>query len=441
MPSGRSTRLRLSPALWMATGALLVAGAAVGQQLGVDLVWDDRPDFADSEAVEHVALKGGQVFAAVVGDRQAGSRIVAYDQGDGSRLWQSRLRERITGFETQSFTSTVFTGGLLERDVGPSRLVTRALSADDGSERWRRFDSLGSDDPSPPAFAQRGDDIFLVGGSADRFMVHAIDTSGQLRWRAFSEPGDGVLAESLHVAFFGLDTLYVAGTRHRAPGEPSPMVVRAYDADTGEVLWETELGDGVGTPRDILVSQRVRVLVVGETLVPGPGLPRWTVHAVSSADGGHLWTDMPFPARRASSSAAAIVEQNSALHVVGHVSRARQVPVIRTYDASGDLRWQRRGAAGRRGTFEDVAFHLFRGIVAVGSGGRRGGRALAMTFDRLDGTTLWRRFGPAGTGGAGLCTVAARAGSVVAGGSIGRGGGDSDGLLHLYDVESTLGRR
>lgn len=319
--------------------------------------------------------------------------------------------------------------------------VTRAFEATDGTESWVHRVPMGLDAPAAASVVNFGQKLWIVGGSKDRLVVTGLSSFGTLEWQEINEPGVGVIDERVEVGAYTSAgrRLFVAGSRSRLSDDSTsvaavPMVARRYDigrGNVGELVWETEVGDGAFRARGISIGFGL-VLVVGETIQATTERPRWTVYALREDTGEVVWSDMPFPARRASSTAAAVFRTT----VVGSVSRARQIPVIRSYDPfTGELRWQRRGTAGRRGRFEDIA----PGLVVSGSGrqrGDRGDRAVVQVFDAEDGTLIDTRFGPSGASGAVLSALASGGRLIVAGGRIDGPGESSKGLLHMYQVSA-----
>jgi hypothetical protein len=137
------------------------------------------------------------------------------------------------------------------------------------------------------------------------------------------------------------NTLFVSG------GASNPLItgdwlVRAYDAGTGEVLW----GGQLGAPEGFFVSLsiaardgRVFASGIGKTLAGSD----WIVRAYDAVSGDLLWEDR-FDTGLGE-GAVSIIANESGVFATGGIASPTEgnVMIVKSYDpADGDVRWEDR---------------------------------------------------------------------------------------------------
>jgi len=199
------------------------------------------------------------------------------------------------------FASDVSTGTGKESTVGE-------ITGDDGrGEDWDDFFTrrlvLPDLSLKEPDFCRRGDRVVAVGSVNDDWMVRCYDAhSGAVRWsQSYSLLGEslpGVYDAPIQVAMDDA-TVVVAGygsTKAVAdelyPKASRDWVVRAYDVETGRLLWS----DHSGSPSDTDEANGGVVLIDGRAYVLGfladaEGAPHTLLRAYDSRSGRVVWND------------------------------------------------------------------------------------------------------------------------------------------------------
>ncbi len=272
---------------------------------------------------------------------------------EGALLWQNRL-DVANGFDQANSTATakrlVFVAGSVTKAANNSDWLVRALDTRTGAVRWQdQLDLTGRNDSAQAVVTDRGL-VFASGyvttARGDRdLMVRAYEQqSGRLRWESqFDRAGKRDEPDS-HNLVVKDGRLLVGGRTAQANGT-ADWFVRAYDTQTGILLWQDVLDGGNFD------------------------------HNVSLAiDGGRVY-------------AAGVTTDAS---IVRHFT-------VRTYDAgTGAVLWQHRVPVGNQGFFfvTDVAWQVAvrgRRVVAVGSVGDGSDniRFVVRTYQAETGVLLW----------------------------------------------------
>ena len=249
-------------------------------------------------------------------------------------------------------------------------LAHRDASAGAGDLIWEDRLFLGSHN-TLEAIVARGDRVFAAGagpftggapgrGNADIFVRAYEARTGGLLWTSRwdvsgrDDRPSGLAVEGDRVFVAGSSNLNVTG---RSAGG---LVVRAYDADTGDVLWEDQC-PGNDSRASAIGARAGRVFVTGrcDTL--------FVVRAYDARTGALVWS--------ASGVGGALALEGDRLFVTG--SDASGTPLLRSYEAgTGTLAWEVRGVAG--------AVAVEGGAVFVAGGQHVG------AFDASTGTLLWQ---------------------------------------------------
>jgi outer membrane protein assembly factor BamB len=295
-----------------------------------------------------------------------------------------------------------------------------------------------------------GGRFFASGNSAGEdgdqdLIVRAYDREGGLLWQDVYDPADGP-DTALDLAVDG-GRLYAGGRSVTAAG--SNLLVRAYDARTGAVLWQNEApsAGGFGVVRSI-VAKGARVFAAGD-IFRAAGDTDYHVRAYDARTGTVLWQDRidEGPGDRARHVAV----HDGRAYVVGAVGGCSEFFetggdcdfLLRAYDArTGAVLWQDRLDLGTTDLGRAVAVAGGR-VFAVGFGGDFVDRDfLVRAYDATNGVLAWHdRLDTAGAFDAAY-SVAVQGRRVFA---AGRGGAcafltdpasDCDGLVRAYDTKT-----
>lgn len=248
------------------------------------LLWQDRLDAGGEEVANAVVTAPGQVFVA--GGADWDLLVRAYDAPTGVLLWQDRFHGGSVGGYTVISTNAGRVFAAAKTSWG--ELLVRAFEARTGVFLWQNRFFPGD------AWHRRELDfvlgilaadgrVFVVaneygGGS----FVYAYDArNGLLLWQ------ESRALECLSAAAAELGRVFVAGaTRGAQCGEA--WVVRAYDTGTGSLLWQDTFDGGASTWASGLAVGGGRVFAVGDTW-PGTERHHAVVRAYDSQTGNLLW--------------------------------------------------------------------------------------------------------------------------------------------------------
>ena len=342
-----------------------------------DVLWEDQVD-GGIDFGNAVVTDGMRAFAVGVSqDPSSGSNtsfVRSYDSRTGALSWEQRYAEPGNALTAAASADLVFTAG--------EQLPLLALDARTGAVRWE-------DDP---------------GGN-----LHGIAA------------GDGLVVAS------GLRNVGPPPGSEEEDAEWTDLLVRGYDARSGRLLWEDVAGSGNGVfdAGYALTIHRGRVFVVGSA--SGFGEHSLIVRAYDARNGRLLWEDLS--AKPA--TAWRVAAYGSRVFVAGQTDLpdGASAPFLRAYEArAGSLLWEHEAALDVPvvGAFLDVAATRGR-VVVAGSDGK----FLVQAHDSRTGARIWRR--RSAVPGQAQALVASR-GEVFASGRIFPGSGGSDWLTQAYDA-------
>ena len=310
------------PARWRASVALAFAAAArlwtgeVAWSDGGDLLWEDQFDFGDIDFAtrDGVVVEGSRGFVAATTGASGGSGdfdwlVRAYDTQDGTLLWED-LFDLASGPDSPLGITTggglVFVSGDATNAAGIVVPVIRAHDSRTGTLLWQ--------------------DVGANQGLFDSAAVHGL-------W---------VVA----IGAIGEDP-------SPAPGASfffrSDWLVRAYDARTGDLLWEDRFGapDPVGMiQQDRPVSVAAagnRVYVGGRSRITAGQGPRWIVRAHDAKSGALLWQDVALGPFQSQANSIAIDGDRlvAAGFLISQLSPLNLDWLVRASDTkTGELLWQ-----------------------------------------------------------------------------------------------------
>ena len=429
----RSRGAMLMRMIWCFLGLFFFSGIVAGQ----DLLWDVVEDFGGYDVPGGITLSTNG--AIVVGNTGApGVDFVMQSLGrtDGSEQWT----EFVPGQATQIASSLgrVFTAGSSVDAAGPNSnpIGVWAYEALTGTLLWRDVWDAGPNDiartiaAAPSAVVVAG----TVGNDATDFIVRAYDPiSGAVLWDDQVERADQDMG-ALTVAI-DRNRVFVAGTIRQDSG-PAALLVRAYHAASGALVWETmRLAT---TPAQIEASAG-RVFVAG-TSTPSPA--RSYVGAFDAQTGALLWEEEETDV----SGFADIAADRHRVVAAGRMGEASHGWLVRVYDApSGHLEWEHQTVM-EPGYFEGAnAVALNERAVYVAGGSHYdpllGGRyheMLVRAYDAVAGTLLWddRSHRAAAAGGA--VDVALGTHRLFVLGLTANQGPFQDFVIRAYDIQTDL---
>ena len=259
-------------------------------------LWQQRfgqPGLDESPGSDAMAVAAGTVFlAGSAGNANGDSDLLvqAYDATDGSLVWQDRFDTPGAvdiGVGVTTADGRVFGMGGTHFGVGIPTL--RAFDARNGrllwqnqvSDVWGTFDS---------AVSYKGS-VIGVGGNGTWFVEAYDAATGALRWRDRFGVGSGNRANSVaeHAR-----RVFVGG-RARPAGLPFNWFVRAYDAESGAVLWDDHEAAGSFAQVQAVAVEGDRLIAVGRVQTNLPAAPftdmDWLIRTYDTKSGQRLWED------------------------------------------------------------------------------------------------------------------------------------------------------
>lgn len=377
--SGAPGAQPLSSARGAGPGAAGVRAAGRRSSSTDPLIWEDRFDASGFDQAFRAATLKDRVFAVGWASDPTFSRdflVRAYDQAAGTLEWQDRA-----DFGANDFASGVATDG--QRvfasgwggDVGHEDWVVRAYDPNTGTRLWQDvFDLAGGFDATQQDALLSEHGLLYVGGSATTAtgrnvgLVRAYDAAtGALRWQdSFHLGGVRPFYEAQARSFSVKDgRLFVSGKAAR-PGETDEILVRAYDAHTGRLLWEHTTPGGAtfgGTfaTRNLVAGDQLFVASARET---DAGAQETLVEAFDTNTGAIRWRDQvskgghfDFPSALAYQGGKLFVSVSGGPMCLTSASPPSNCAAyVRAYSAdSGGLQWER--TLDYTG-FDDLAFDL-----------------------------------------------------------------------------------
>ena len=247
-----------------------------------------------------------------------------------------------------------------------SDLVIQALSRTTGAVRWsdQTFLSIGAVEPL--FTTTRKNRAYAVGTLREpndvrsAFLVRAYSVpTGELLWQNVWHASPGVDTDHPTGIFAGPTAVIVVGYSENATRDGLAAVVRAYDPVSGAVLWEDRAGStGVDVIGWTITANRNRVFVAGTTSPSSnPSLRDLVVRAYDAASGQLLWIS------RQSVTPTKIALASGRLLVAGSAGLSTYLAVFST---TGPLLWE--DMAPTTGFVADIAVSGSRIAVAINAG-------------------------------------------------------------------------
>ena len=279
-------------------------------------------------------------------DGQVDGLVLRYDVKTGQLIWASWY-DRL-GFE-EAFIGValsgwriVAAGQSLKGTTGPADAIAVSYDFRDGSQLWYEvYDPAGGWDLATDVVVARN--LAVISGTAqdtdnrDYLFVKGHDLqSGDPVWITTYDGGHSARGGAL--ATVG-NTVYVAGDESAAAGKSADVMVRAYDAADGALLWADAYDvDGFyDSAYDIDVGGGV-VVVTGEGRSSAFS-PDLLTRAYDAVTGTALWTVQHDVAGSSDQSWAVEITDSLAV-IVGQGYDGDYEWVVRAYDlATGALAW------------------------------------------------------------------------------------------------------
>lgn len=379
--------------------AFLPAGVSFGA--GGDLIWQDVFNLsAGGNEARTVAASGDRVFAGGMGeesDNQGVWILRAYQAESGKLLWDDVFNPgggNAAVFQITAEENRAFAAGAGDDQEGTSVWIVRAYDEKSGDVIWEDLFKNGGRNAEAHAVSAGGNRVF-VGGRAEspsggsEWVVRAYDAStGDLLWHdRFGINGKDEVA--LSIAVLG-NRLFVSG------GGPDPLtagdwLVRAYDAGTGELLWEDQLGTADGNFISLSITARdgrVFAAGIGKTLTSSD----WIVRAYDASAGGILWEDR-FDTGLGT-GAVSITSNKSGVFATGGIASATEgkAMIVKSYNpANGDIQWEDRVDFDESGGTGGTSVGSEGGrVYAAGSGSIESSEDwIVRSYDSQTGEILW----------------------------------------------------
>ena len=306
-------------------------------------------------------------------------------------------------------------------------LISNSRAISDGHPlRWQdQFDLAGGTDQAGAIAISSNRAVAIgvgttVNGGVDLLVRAYATATGTLQWRDQSPLASGIIT-SVVIDDFGHK---VFGAGYAQGGEGTDFLIRAYDATTGNRLWEDISNKGRDDFVQGIAASRLGVFVVGYGGNVGTSSLDFLVRAYAPRTGTLLWEDQVDNAGN-DDAAWKVVVEGSTVFVAGSSSKAgvNQQWFIRAYDAaSGQLAWDSREAGALPTAMAASADQVVVGGVATVNGVSR---QLLASSRAKTGKLLWSD--AAGSGG--VTDVVVAESGVFASGS-----GES--LLRSYDART-----
>lgn len=331
-------------------------------------------------------MRSTRLALAVVLPLLAGTSDVAAAPSRAAVLWQDSVAPLGPDAQANGVVAgggQVFVSGFLDGPEAAIGLV-RSYDARTGALRWQDMITDGRSSYEAGRVALAEGRLFAVvfaarGNAATGvdWVVRAYDAlSGEPLWQDDHDQGRSDQARAVAVA----DGRVLVAGAVTGPGGLAAFAARAYTPDSGALLWQhQEPEDGDDVARSVVGAG-------GRVFVGGSSMGRWLVQALDAASGLRLWSDVS-----TEEEAFAAVATVADLAVLGsHVLAAGTIAghsVIRAYDAAtGAVIWERRELGAESETLALVASgtRLHAGI-------RLGSRMLLQALDPRTGEVVWQR--------------------------------------------------
>lgn len=282
--------------------------------------------------------------------------------------------------------------------------ATQTLEGFDKCETWTARDTgslQGPEDPTGIAVSPTDGTIFITGViETPNVGVETVahdPATGEALWSSVTFREGLSWGDHAVVSQDG-SRLFVLG-QSTVPGHPYDMLLLAYDATTGDIVWETtynSASDGADYQAGVVALPDGRVVVAGSS--PGPTSRDIVAIAFDGATGAREWEARYDGATQADDSSFAIAASpdGARVFITGYVARTAfpfvDVVTLAVDTATGEQAWVAT-YAGPRGIASGAAIAVSPdgSTVFVTGDQNDGGRLeyVTLAYDAADGTFRW----------------------------------------------------
>ncbi|MDY0908543.1 S8 family serine peptidase [Microbacterium sp. CFBP9034] len=263
--------------------------------------WDASNGGSDEPAGFGISPDGDTVYVA--GTSGGGYLTVAYDGATGEKRWSTRVNgpgpagDFVNDLAVSPDGSSVFVTGYQSMGEAQLDYATVAYDAVTGEQRWvARYDDpvSGTDDARGIAVSDDGSTVVITGqsqgedtGLTDWGTVAYDAATGEQLWEVLRNGSEGQIDIAENIAVAG-DTVIVAGVVSNTDRQVDWETV-AYDLTTGEERWAIGYGEALtDVPQSLALTPDGGAVVVAGNVEGGADMDYATV-AYDVADGEQLW--------------------------------------------------------------------------------------------------------------------------------------------------------
>jgi outer membrane protein assembly factor BamB len=220
-----------------------------------------------------------------------------------------------------------------------------------------------------------------------RWFVRAVDVAtGATQWEDRFGPGIDDFGKD--VAVEGHRAFVAGWTYTPIPGVDYSFTCRAYDLESGALLWSHEIQRGKFFDTAKVVDVHAGRVFVAGYLTATNGRPDFAVLAFDAATGQVLWESLDDPSGAGQGNAAwAVRAKGDGVFALGEIGNARNL-FLRAYDArTGAIRWEQTVPGARNFSFEDTLAVVDDGVFIAGMDAT--GHFFVRAYEATSGALRW----------------------------------------------------
>lgn len=339
--------------LVLSVGVCTISALSTGPAWGAggDILWQEEFDRANFFSVNGIAAEGNRLYVAVSDEAYL---VRVYAAKSGTLLWQD---DAFAGAPDNSSSASavaadrgrVYVAGRLRNNQAkPSDdFLVRVSDGKTGTLLWQDLFDLAGEDDFAQKIAVEKRHVYVGGVGTIRrghpgdagntaLLVRAYDArGGKLLWQDVSDPTAETQTNEVTSIAAENGQVYVAGNRD------SGALVRAYDGDTGALLWQDQEQTAGFTA---IAAGHGRVYASGHRNYGSLGF--FFVRAYDGTTGIVLWQDLYTLVGVDGSGSAAISVDGGRVYAVGNGANgigpgAGTDFLVRAYDGkTGESLWQ-----------------------------------------------------------------------------------------------------
>ncbi len=252
---------------------------------------------------------------------------------------------------------------------GEQTLLVRGYDVTTGAIQWQDRAALFSGLIAKVVIDSTGQAVFGAGYAPDRtnpsgtdFLVRAYDAgTGQRLWENVTNIGRDDMVEDIAASPEGV---FVVGYGGNTAGQTSRFLVRAYNKRTGTLLWQDQVGDGMNEAAAWQVETQDGMVFVAGSVTTNANRDA-IIRAYDGLTGALAWESI-YP----NASPNTLVADASRVYVAGSTTGTSFTGFLAAYDLrTGSVVWYVPAASD--GYILDLAIRRSR-IMALGAGGYMG---------------------------------------------------------------------